>query len=235
MHTDTGVPVRQGPPQAADRSNPEGDNGSSRLKEALAVMKLAAEERHVEPICTAYQAMRAAAKGTSVGEMIATINGSLGPDGMVLIISAYSHRQCFMCSSGQAVCDQCNGTGLVDQKRACPNCDGTGFIVCGFCRGTGWADRDTIPAELRRVVLERQLSHVRAELQQLKSRFPDLSTEKIKAVADKERRRTVRWLTRLQARLSYIVESGEVKDQDERSRMEKIIAGIDSALEPIRS
>jgi hypothetical protein len=205
-----------------------------RFNLALADLKLAADKRHVEPICAAYHALKAAGGAISPGQIAEAVNNCLGPEGMTLIVSAYSHRECFMCSAGQSRCDQCGATGLLEKDRPCPKCDGTGHVVCGFCRGTGWADRETIPSELRKVVLERQLVHVRRKLKQFGDRFGNLSKEKLRATTGKRRQKAVRWLMCFHARLSNIIDSGIVADQNERSRMSQVIAGIDSSLESLR-
>lgn len=36
--------------------------------------------------------------------------------------------------AGEAVCDQCKGTGRIDGKE-CPNCDGTGKVIEGIGGG----------------------------------------------------------------------------------------------------
>jgi len=235
MRIDTGASVHEEPAATGNTVNPAGSNGSARLKEALAELKLAVDERHVEPICSAYQGLRATARGMSVREVIAAIDEYVGANAMAAIISAYSHRECFMCRGGQATCDQCKGTGFVEPGRVCLSCDGKGVIVCGFCRGTGLADFDTVPSELKKAVLDRQLVHVRRELAQLKDRYPDLSTEKLLAMPDDQRRQMARWLIRLQARLSTMMDSGAITDDQERSRITEIAARIDSSLESLKS
>ncbi|MHC4982770.1 MAG: DnaJ-like cysteine-rich domain-containing protein [Planctomycetota bacterium] len=235
MRIEAGASAHEGRRPNSGQTKSASNDGDPRFKAALADLKHAAGQKHVEPICTAYQALRVAAKGMAVGDVIAAVNNSLGADGMAMIVSAYSHRECFMCSGGQAKCEQCKATGSLEQDRPCPNCDGKGLLLCGFCRGTGWADRETIPSELKTVVLERQLSHVRRQTAQLAHRLPEISPEKLEAMPPKQRNQILQWLMRLQARLSYMLDSGVVSDEDELSRMKETAEKVETYLEPLRS
>ncbi len=131
-----------------------GDNGrKDKLRTALEELAHAAAKKHAEPICTAYSRLRHASRGMHVREMFKRADEALGQSSRDLIVTAYSHRHCFMCKGGIVACRSCRGSGQVEKGRKCLSCDGLGLTMCDFCRGTGWADRDSLPREIRPAVL----------------------------------------------------------------------------------
>jgi len=205
------------------------------LKGAIEELARAAAARKVEPICNAYNRMRAiAAKDMSVKEMLQAAQEVLNVPVEGLIISAYSHRGCFMCQHGCLRCQQCKGTGLVEAHRRCPQCDGIGQVACGFCRGTGWADRDMIPPEIKSVVLNRQLLHVRKTLAGTLRGLAGLTVEKIRKLPPEQFNKLISSLMRMQARLTDLIEAGIVVEDQEQTRMGIIASKIDRCLESLR-
>ena len=83
------------------------DRALSELSEALATRK-------VEPICTSYLALRRLARGIRAGELLDRVGQAAGEDARAVIVSAFSHRRCFMCENGTDPCNACEGTGMAD-------------------------------------------------------------------------------------------------------------------------
>lgn len=215
-------------PQAANKdANPQ-------ISRALDKLRLAAESRRVEPICKAYQALREAAGEMDAKELLKMADEALDQPATGLIVSAYSHRRCFMCKNGTVKCDQCRGTGLVEEDRLCPHCDGAKVIACGFCGGTGWTDRNTVPAELKRTILRRQLKHVQEDLKKLAGASSELTAENIRKLPDEERRSLTSWLIRLQARLIDLGGAGLVSE-DEQIHMRGLADKIGVCLDLLHS
>jgi len=207
------------------------DIGSEKLKKAVAKLRKAAAEQKAEVVCVAYQAMRSAANGMKIKEMFDLADESLGIQALDLIVSAYARRECFMCSCGTVRCNQCNGAGRIEQGRLCPHCDGSGAMVCGFCRGTAWADRDTIPPELKRAVIKQQLGYVRHDLQRLIKALAGLTVQKIRTLPAEKRRAVSEWLRQLQARLADLIDT--VKDKAEQDRLAAANVKINACLKSL--
>ena len=106
-------------------------------------------------------------------------------------------------------------------------------MVCGFCRGAAWADRDTVPSELKRAVLKQQLGYVRHDLQRLIKALGGLTVQKIQTLPAEKRRTVSEWLRRLQARLADLIDAGAVKDKDEQTRLAAANVKISACLESL--
>ncbi|MCK4600857.1 MAG: hypothetical protein KAU28_00225, partial [Phycisphaerae bacterium] len=200
---------------------------------ALQKLGRAAAKKKAESICSSYQKLRDAAKGVKVEKLFELIDKALGKSVMDLIISSYSHRHCFMCSNGTAQCETCEASGLIEQSRRCPNCNGLGIIACGFCRGTGWADRETIPPELKAAVLQRQSLHVRHELQRLVKSCTGITSKNAGKLSDKTRGALISWFIRLEGRISNLGETGVMGD-DEQMRLGALAGKIEAGLKHFR-
>ncbi len=207
--------------------------GSNGVAAALQELKNIVKTKKADPICNAYQNLHRAARGMKVSKLFELINNVLGESGVDIIASAYSHRRCFMCSDGTAQCETCGGTGLLEKGRRCPNCEGLGVTPCGFCRGTGWADRDTIPQELKVAAMKRQSAHLNKELQRLAKAFSGITRESVAGISEKVRTELIHWLMRLENRISDLGESENVFDDDRQVKM-AFTQQIDNCLDLLR-
>jgi hypothetical protein len=187
-----------------DNLIPEDSPQPHDVQSAMAELRAALHGRKIDPICAAYGQLRQAASTLSASQLCKMIGEVLGPQAMTTIISAYSHMQCFMCSDGSVPCETCHGTGELSPGRKCPNCDGLATMPCAFCRGTNWADRESIPGEILAVVSRRQREHVQRELPVLAKIVADLTPQKADATPIQKRREIARWLSRIWARLTAV-------------------------------
>jgi hypothetical protein len=142
-----------------------------------------------------------------------------------LIVSAFSHRRCFMCKGGMVRCDQCEGSGGGVRGR-CPHCLGLGAVPCTFCQGSGWADRATTPPELRRSVLAKQLEHVRQDMHRLGKVVEDLKRHDEETGPDTVRLQLVGWLVRLSGRIAQLIDNRIVPPGPEHDRLRAAAAAI---------
>ncbi|MDY6913455.1 MAG: hypothetical protein SVT52_03225 [Planctomycetota bacterium] len=207
------------------------------LRQALAELREAAVRKKVEPICSAYRAVRKAAKGMKAKMLFAMLAEAVDPQAMNLIVSAYSHRDCFMCRQGVTSCTQCEGSGEIEADRNCPACGGLGLSACAFCLGTSWADRDTIPKELRGPVLQRQWTHVQRDLEVLNKTFAGDAAEKVRSFDSQQRRSTIAWLIRLQARLADLNDVGIAAAEAgaDETRLAAEVGRIDTYLDIMKA
>lgn len=212
------------------RGTLERSAGRNRLESAMALLREAARQKKVHPICTAYQKLHDRAAGLNGRGLPGLIRKALGPRGEKLIISAFSHHRCFMCDNGTVPCRPCEGRGKIEEDRICPQCDGLGFCKCDFCRGTGWTDRDTIPPELRTPVLHRQLLHVRSELAPLAKALARFKPSDIRDLAPERIRALAARLMREQARLTELTDTKVLDNTDEIARFAAAIANIEHVL-----
>lgn len=200
------------------------------VQKALDELRSAAGSRQVEPICAAYIALRKRCAGLKVKDLFDLVDQALGPVGKGLIVSAFSHRRCFMCTAGTMACDQCDETGLSAPGRICPNCDGFGVVPCTFCQGTGWADREVVPSEIKRTVAEKHFLHVKSEWERLKSENDGFVPQKLAKLAFGHRRRLGTWLIRLQSRMAALQGSQEVPEAKDQEELTDAVAEIDLLL-----
>ncbi|MDY7009384.1 MAG: hypothetical protein SVV80_01345, partial [Planctomycetota bacterium] len=154
---------------------------AQRIQDELDALREAVAKREAEPICLAYLALRKAAaeNGVKLAEMFERADEILSLSASDVIVSAFSHRHCFMCQDGAVSCKECKGTGFVEGGGKCPVCDGLGSMPCDFCQGTGWAARDMIPPEITQDILKRrQLANVKDDLKGLKRMIDKLNAKK---------------------------------------------------------
>ena len=209
--------------QPPGQPNPE-------LAAALAEFQQAVAGKKAGHICAAYQLLRKAGAGMKLQDLLRLADQALGQPALNLIVSAFSHYHCFMCNGGTMRCDQCHGSGFIDDNRPCPICDGLGLDECEFCRGTGWADRDVIPTELRRGVLTRQFQHVREDVQHLVKTFMGMTTKDIANLDPAHRRELAAWLLRLRGRLNDLLKQEAPRTNQERAHFASVAAKIDQCL-----
>lgn len=186
--------------------------------------------KRVEPICAAYRHLLDAAGDCDRDKLLARVDASLGEAARPYIVSAFSHRGCFMCKNGIVPCDQCDATGELPGGQRCPKCRGLGQAACGFCRGTGWADREVVPPELISDVFERQLAHVHEELANLMETIGPGKLEELRRLPTDQKRTVGAWLIRIYARLRDMVKNGAIEDPQERERLAKLAGRIRQCL-----
>jgi len=179
------------------------------VRRAMLEIRRAAQSRHVDNICGAYNSLRRAMAGRKIRDLFDAVTAALGPTGMAIVVSSYSHRKCFMCDHGTVVCDQCDGKRRLPSGKICQTCEGLAVTPCTFCLGTGWADREIIPDEIRTVVVDKQFLHTRADLDKLINDNPEMAAGRAIQMPFMQRRSLVLWLMRLHARLSNIAQSGD--------------------------
>ena len=212
-------------------ASPQGDGAETpAVRQALEDLRLAVESRQVEKICSDYAALRKKLAGTKLGDMFEIIAEVLGPHAKAILISAHSHRHCFMCDAGMLPCDQCEGTGVSPSGKPCSHCDGFGLAECTFCRGTGWADPETIPAEMRQAVHDRQFRQVQDELNRVKQET-GLLASKFAMLDAAHRRRIGGWLMRLSARLADLEQQAkQANDVSNQTAFGAAVGEVDSLL-----
>jgi hypothetical protein len=120
-----------------------------------------------------------------------------------------------MCADGTIPCETCHGTGEMSPGRKCPNCDGLAALTCGFCRGTNWADHETVPREIRAIVSRRQRTHAQSELPALTKILAQLTPQKAAATSLKSRQDLARWLSRVHSRLAAVVTDPDTPQGDQ--------------------
>lgn len=207
---------------------------ADKLVEFLVNLRRAADERKVERICAAYLALRDAAAGVDRRETFDLADTVLGQPTMDLVVSAYSHRHCFMCDGGTVPCEECNQIGTLADGRACVSCEGLGVVECSFCGGTGWADRSTVPAEIAPAVLNRQFCHVKAVLRRTMGVLAGFTIRQIRSLPPRKRTPVVAKLMQLHWRLEDMVCSSGVDDDKERVHLEAVADKIRATLELLK-
>ena len=211
-------------PAAPGPKDPEG------FSQAMEQLRLAVEGRRVEPICTSYLLLRRAASGMSLLGLLKAVQPSLSDTSLSAVVSAFAHRQCFMCQDGASICRTCKGAGTVD-RFSCPACDGLTVEPCTFCLGTAWSDRGEVPAELRKLVLRRQMLHVEKDTQAL-PRITHQLRQVGPSISPRNRQQAASWLFRVQARLANL--AGEEPGAETAARYGRLAAQIESLLEMLR-
>ncbi len=206
---------------------------ADKLVEPLDDLRKAANEKKVERICAAYLALRHAA-GVKRRETFVLADTILDQPVMDLVVSAYSHRHCFMCDGGTVSCEECDQIGTLADGRTCVSCEGLGVVECSFCGGTGWADRDTVPAEIAPAVLSRQFCHVKAVLRRTIGTLAGFTICQIRSLPPRKRMPVVAKLMQLQWRLDDLVCSSGIDDDKERARLEAVADKIRLALEMLK-
>jgi hypothetical protein len=204
------------------------------LDKALAELGEAIAHGRAQHVCSALQALRAAARQTPLDELFDLADRALGVSTRPAVVAAYSRRGCFMCTDGSLPCDQCDGTGQAEQGRDCPHCDGTGTTLCGFCNGTSWADRETVPTKLRQAVLDRQLQHVRRQLRKLNETLPQTGMDECRQWTREQRRQLLGWLRRLQARARDLGETEAPHDQRQRAYLREQADKIEQCMKALQ-
>ena len=208
---------------------------SNPVKKALHDLAEAAANNQAEPICSAVHALREATGEMPFPKMLNLAQKYIGKPLDALIVSAYSQRSCFMCNKGVAVCIKCDGSGRKLDDSFCKRCGGLGLTACGFCRGTGWADRETTPPELRKAVLKQQLGHLQNDVEQLRDKLGTGDSDELKALPADQKRKLKTWLIRLQARIANLVSNGAVDDDKaQKKNLTALATRVQTVLKIIR-
>ncbi len=206
------------------------------VKKALHDLAEAAANKQVEPICSAVHALRKATDEMPFSQMLKIAQKYIGKPLGELIVSAYSQRTCFMCNKGVALCIKCDGSGRKLDDSFCKRCCGLGLTACGFCRGTGWSDRETTPPELHKAVLKKQLEHLNNDVAQLRDKLGTGDSDELKALPDDQKRKLKIWLVRLQARIAELVSNHAVDDDTaQKKSLIALASRMQTVLKIIRS
>ena len=205
-----------------------------KLVEPLSHLRKAAHEKKTEEICAAYAALRRAAAEVDRREALALADAVLGRSAMDIVVSAYSHRRCFMCDGGTVLCEECDHTGRLAYGKTCPECEGLGVVECSFCRGTGWAERSSIPPEIAPAVLNRQFHHVKALLRRVVGALSGFTVAQIGRLKPDKRRAVVARLMQLEWRIEDLAESSAIGIDEERIRLGVIAQKIHARLEMLK-
>ncbi|MCE5279605.1 MAG: hypothetical protein ABFD92_02940 [Planctomycetaceae bacterium] len=221
-----------GPGQSLSDSRISSDSPDMDL--ALGELHDALRQRQVQLICAAYEACRRAARRAGIDDVMEAAQASCDQPVRPLIVSAYSHRHCFMCNRGTRLCERCHGTGL-DGGSRCPNCEGLGLLECGFCGATGWADRAPNPPEIFGEVLHRQYRHMKDGLEKADAELKSvLGGGKIAPMPRDARLKIVAAVLRLQARIRDLIHAQAVP-QGEITALETVTEKLDQKLDLFRA
>ncbi|MCE5328113.1 MAG: hypothetical protein LLG01_17030 [Planctomycetaceae bacterium] len=200
---------------------------------ALNELRDALDQKQVQLICAAYEACRRAASRTGVADVMEAAQAAIEQPVRPLIVSAYSHRHCFMCNRGTRLCERCHGTGL-DGQDQCPNCEGLGLLECGFCGATGWADRAPNPPEIFAEVLHRQYKHMKESLEKTDAELKGVSPTGMASMPRDGRLKLVASVLRLQARIQDLIHA-QAAPQREVPTLEAVLAKLNNKLNLFRS
>ena len=223
------IPDPPGSPDETGDDNPIG----AEIEAGLERLRQAAQAKHVDTICRAYVALRQAAGGMSPRDVLALADDRLQMPVAKLVISAYSHRRCYMCDDGTVTCEFCNGTCLDERGLACSQCDGLGLATCGFCGGTGWGDRAEVPRELAPAVAKRQLARVHNDLTDLQQSVAKLGREALDKMPPDRRGALAGRLIRIAARLEELGQCG-ICDETHTARIAELIERVGILLQALR-
>ena len=199
---------------------------------ALRNLVEAIAQRQIEGICTSYLALRQQANGMAVEELLDHLERQAGGEATGLVVSAFSHRHCFMCKDGTTGCQTCDGTGMVD-RFPCPQCEGLSLEPCSFCLGSAWTDGDEIPAEFRRAALKNHAARVEKDIARLAKLAPE-SWASAQHLAPEKKAEVVSWLLRLQGRLAELARSARGNGHDSAARYRAIADRVGRLLESLR-
>jgi hypothetical protein len=171
------------------------------FESALGNFVAAIARRKIEPICVSYVALRRASGKRSTRELLDRLETSVGREGLALLISAFSHRRCYMCARGVNPCRTCEGSGRSADGGACLQCDGLAVEACDFCGGSGLSDAAVIPEEFRLRACEQRLARVDRQIHQL-FRMPLPAEVRNARLDPAQRAELAGWLIRILGRVA---------------------------------
>ena len=182
---------------------------------AIETFAVAARTRRIENICKAYQTLKSSINGLAIQQVLPLADKVLGQSATALVVSAYSHERCFMCTDGSVVCENCSEEDT-DTQTGCLRCNSTGLAPCEFCEGTGWVGDDVIPHELQRAVWLSRLKQTHYVLEKYARTYTPkvLDVLSKRAPNDNRRRLAIMETIRLAAKMHALSESCAVSDPE---------------------
>jgi hypothetical protein len=73
----------------------------------------------------------------------------LGKNTSDRLVAAFAFHPCQFCTKGRIKCENCDGSGHIEQQAVCEQCFGLGVAKCSFCNGSGWLALADIPEGIR--------------------------------------------------------------------------------------
>jgi hypothetical protein len=185
------------------------------IARAIETFAVAARTRRIENICTAYQTLKSSINGMKIQEVLPLADKVLGQSTIALVVSAYSHERCFMCTDGSVACENCSEEDT-DTQTGCLRCNSTGLAPCEFCEGTGWVGNDVVPRELHRAVWLSRLKQTHHVLEKYARTYTPkvLDVLSRRPVGDTRRRLAIVETIRLAAKMHALGESCAVSDPE---------------------
>jgi len=182
---------------------------------AIETFAVAARTRRIENICKAYQTLKSSINGLAIRQVLPLVDKVLGQSAIALVVSAYSHERCFMCTDGSVACENCSEEDTETQT-GCLRCNSTGLAPCEFCEGTGWVGDDVIPHELQRAVWLSRLKQTHHVLEKYARTYTPkvLDVLSKRAPNDNRRRLAIIETIRLAAKMHALSESCAVSDPE---------------------
>lgn len=199
--------------------SPKSDGGLGQLPapitKAIETFAAAAQTRRIENICNAYQTLKSSVNGLRIERVLPLADKVLGQSAIALVVSAYSHEKCFMCTNGSVACDSC-GEDDLETQIGCLRCNSTGLAPCEFCDGAGWVGNDVIPRELLHAVWTSRLKHTHKVLEKYAGTYTPKFLEALsRQPADNDQRRQAIMETiRLAAKMHALAQSCAVSDPE---------------------
>jgi len=184
----------------------------------------AAKTRRVENICQAYQSLKSVANGLGITRVLTLVDQILGHSALLLVISAYSHERCFMCSNGVVPCEMCAESERAVGERECVRCNSTGLAPCEFCEGTAWVGNDVIPKEILRAVWQSRLKHAHHVLEKYARNYTPKALGELaqRDIGDEQRREAITRTIRLAAQLKALGNSPAVTDSTQKEHLKSV-------------
>jgi len=191
------------------------------VAQAVETLAQAAESRRIENICKAYETLKSSVNGLGIENVLPLADQAIGRSALGLIISAYSHENCFMCKCGSVQCEACEDDDI-GVRAHCSHCDGTGQAPCEFCAGTGWVGNDVIPHELHRAVWRKRLKHTHDVLEKYAKLYtrPFLDDLAMRPIENEQKRLAVMESLRLASKLRALAKSCAVTEPEHRKHLE---------------
>jgi len=185
------------------------------VAKAIETFAAAARTRRIENICKAYETLKSSINGLGIQEVLPLADKALGQSAIALVVSAYSHERCFMCTDGSVACENCSEEDT-DTQTGCLRCNSTGLAPCEFCDGTGWVGNDVIPRELHRAVWRSRLKHTHNVLEKYARTYTPkvLDVLSKRPAGDTRRRLAIVETIRLAAKMHALARSSAVSDPE---------------------
>ena len=213
--------------------SPDSDGGPEQVPvtvvKAIETFAAAARTRRIANICNAYETLRSSANGLRIERILPLADKVLGQSAIALVVSAYSHERCFMCTNGSVPCEACSDEDTATKTR-CTRCNSTRLTPCEFCEGTGWVGDDVIPRELRRAVWSSRLKHTRNVLERYSRAYTPEALQALsrQPAGDDRRHQAIVETIRLAAKIHALARSCAVTDPEQ-------VKHLDSTEQKVRT